>query len=148
MSFLCQHGNHMPRLINSALLAASLMLLVGCSNQERDRAEQKANQAGQEAKHEAKVLDAKVNQALRTGQPGETAEQKLDHAAIIAKVKANLATNVGLTAAATIGVDAAGSVVTLTGTLPTADARQNAEKSASQVDGVTKVIDRIAVTPN
>src|SRR5690349_24329213 len=102
-----------------------------------ERARQELEHLGQQAKREAKNLDENVNEAMRRGQPegmagadqklhnagqelrsaGRQAAGKLDRGAIIAKVKAKLATNVVLSAAASVDVDAHGQVVTLRGVM-------------------------------
>lgn len=139
----------------STVFASFILALAGCSNRDRERADAKAEEArreahklGEEAKGETKQLSANVDKALQNDHPGETAERKLDHAATIAKVRASLVGNIGLTAAAAVGVDAAGSVVTLSGTLSTEDEKRQAEKAASQVDGVSQVVDHIEVKAN
>jgi osmotically-inducible protein OsmY len=92
--------------------------------------------------------DAKLDHA---GQVARTeaaqAGRKLDHATVIARVKAKLAADVGLATVANVRVDAAGSIVTLSGTVSTADQKRLAEQAASQVDGVTHVVDQIQVQP-
>jgi len=132
-----------------------------------ERARQELEHLGQQAKREAKNLDENVNEAMRRGQPegmagadqklhnagqelrsaGRQAAVKLDRGAIIAKVKAKLATNVGLSAAASVDVDANGQVVTLRGAVSSEEQRQAAERAATQVNGVTKVMNLLQVKP-
>ncbi len=78
---------------------------------------------------------------------GDKAGAKLDHAAMIAKVKAKLATDVGLSTVTGVDVDASGRVVTLRGTVSSEQQKQQAEQSVSQISGVTKVIDDLQVRP-
>lgn len=132
-----------------------------------ERLNQDARKLGHEIKQEAHVLDRKIGAAINstgpasadTSEPGQKAEQggrdlrveagkagvKLDHAAIIAKVKAKLATNVGLSTVTSVDVDATGQVVTLRGTVDSVEQKQLAEQAALQVNGVTRVVDDLNV---
>jgi osmotically-inducible protein OsmY len=136
---------------------------------EAQRARQELTKLGQAAKREAKKLHRHVNEALEGGQSdshsaagaerklndagqelrtaGEHAAVKLDRAAMIAKVKAKLATDVGLSAAARVDVDSSGQVVTLRGTVPSEEQKQQAERAVMQVNGVTRVINLLQVKP-
>ncbi len=67
---------------------------------------------------------------------------KLDHAAIIAKVKAKLASDVGLSTVTGIDVDASGQVVTLRGTVARESRNSRPSKPSMQVNGVTRVVNR------
>jgi osmotically-inducible protein OsmY len=78
---------------------------------------------------------------------GNDAAVKLDRAAIIAKVKAKLATNVGLSTITGIDVDAAGQVVTLHGAVSSEQQKQQAEQAVLEVDGVKRVVDVLVVKP-
>ncbi len=78
---------------------------------------------------------------------GEKAGVKLDHAAMVAKVKAKLATDVGLSTVTGIDVDASGQVVTLRGTVASEEQKQQAEQAVMQLGGVTKVINDLKVNP-
>lgn len=139
------------------------------ARREAERAGQELRKLGQQAKREAKRLDENVNDAMRRGQPGEQgtsgadqklhnagqelrsagrqAAVKLDRGAIIAKVKAKLAADVGLSAAASVEVDTNGQVVTLRGTVSSEEQKQEAERAATQVNGVTKVVNLLEVKP-
>jgi osmotically-inducible protein OsmY len=132
-----------------------------------ERGRQELEHLGQQAKREAKNLDENVNDAMRRGQPagttgadqklhnagqelrsaGRQAAVKLDRGAMIAKVKAKLATGVGLSAAASVDVDTNGQVVTLRGTVSSEEQRREAERAATQVNGVTTVINLLQVKP-
>lgn len=139
--------------------AAALTFLLGCS---------KSDQA--KAKQEARDLRHKIDQAVNSGGPagagstqsaqeklrkggeelrvaGEKAGVKLDHAAMIAKVKAKLVSDVGLSTATSINVDTHGSTVVLTGTVSSEDQKRQAEESARQLDGVAKVVNNLSVAP-
>ena len=132
-----------------------------------ERLNQDAKQLGHEIKQEAHTLDQKIGAALNSTGPanGSSSESeqkvaqggrelrveadkagvKLDHAAIIAKVKAKLAANVGLSTVTSVDVDATGQVVTLQGTVDSVQQKQLAEQAALQVNGVTKVINDLNV---
>jgi osmotically-inducible protein OsmY len=139
------------------------------ARREAERAGRELQKLGRQAKREAKKLDENVNEAMRRGQPGaqdtSEADQKLHNAgqelrsagrraavklgrgAMIAKVKAKLATDVGLSAAGSVDVDTNGQVVTLRGTVSSEEQKQEAERAATQVNGVTKVINLLQVKP-
>ncbi len=132
-----------------------------------ERAREETKKLGQELKQEARDLDRNVNRALQgtgpqgggTGQAdeklrdggeklreaGNRAGDKLDHAAMIAKVKAKLATDVGLSTVTGVDVDATGQVVTLRGTVSSEEQKQQAEQAVKQLSGVTTVINNLRV---
>lgn len=135
----------------------------------KQRAREELRNLGQQAKREARKLDENVNDSMRHGQPGpegtaganeklhnagqelrsagREAAVKLDRGAMIAKVKAKLATDVGLAAAGSVDVDTNGQVVTLRGTVSSDEQKREAERAASQVSGVTKVVNLLQVKP-
>lgn len=140
------------------------------TRQEAERLKADARKLGREAQKEAKSLGQKVNDAVNSPTPasssatgqaqeklrqgghelrveGDKAAVKLDHAAMIAKVKAKLATDVGLSTVTNVDVDATGRVVTLRGTVASEEQKQQAEQSVSQIDGVRKVVDDLRVRP-
>lgn len=160
----------MKRRLALACGAAVLGICLGCSQSDRQterqksaEAQEKAKKLGQELKQEAKELDRNINRAV--GEPGGTgqAEQKLkdggeklrvagdqagvklDHAATIARVKAKLASDVGLSTVTSVDVDASGQVVTLRGTVSSEDQKQRAEDAVKQLDGVTRVVNLLRV---
>lgn len=133
-----------------------------------ERARQELHTLAEKAKREAKQLDQSVHQSLQSGEStgktagagqtlhdagakvraaGEQATAKLDRAALIAKVKAKLANDVGLSAATSVDVDADGQVITLRGTVSSENKRQEAAQAAGQVNGVTRVINLLQVQP-
>jgi osmotically-inducible protein OsmY len=93
-------------------------------------AEQKLNDAGRE---------------LRTA--GEQAAVKLDRAAMLAKVKAKLATDIGLSAATSVDVDSSGQVVTLQGTVSSEEQKHLAAQAVMQLSGVKRVVNLLEVKP-
>ncbi|MGI8959533.1 MAG: BON domain-containing protein [Bryobacteraceae bacterium] len=139
------------------------------TRQEAEQARQKLKKLGQVAQREAKKLHQNVDETLHSGQPdsrstagaerklnhagrelrmaGEHAAVKLDRAALIAKVKAKLATDVGLSAAASVDLDTSGQVLTLRGTVTSEEQKQQAERAVMQVNGVDRVINLLQVQP-
>lgn len=139
------------------------------TREEAARAREQLHRLGDKAKREARQLDESVHQSLQNGvqNHGSTAgaEQKLheagqkaraaaneaavklDRAALIAKVKAKLATDVGLSAASSVTVDASDQVITLRGTVSSENQKQEAEQAAGQVQGVAKVVNLLQVKP-
>jgi len=134
------------------------------------KADDGARKLGQKAKEAAREADQKIKDAVNGGpaesqgtggnasakldrageqahDAGKTAARKLDHAAMLAKVKTKLAAEVGMATVSNIGVDVSGSVVTLSGTVLSEDQKREAERVVSQVDGVTKVVNKLAVQP-
>jgi osmotically-inducible protein OsmY len=130
-------GEAMKRISAGLTCATLLILATGCSQADREKADRKAAEA------EAKLRRGGAE--LRDA--GGKAGVKLDQASIIAKVKAKLATDVGLSAAATVDVDANGQVVTLRGTVASDEQKRQAERSAANVDGVTAVVNHLTVKP-
>jgi osmotically-inducible protein OsmY len=143
-------------------VGAACALLVSCSRQNQE----KADQANAKANAEAKKLTADVKQEAHkvsdevargmngpVSPPAAEAKRKLedvgqeaDHATLVARVKTKLAADVGLSAASSVWVDANGSLITLSGTTATTEAKQAAEQAASAV-GPVRVVDNIVVQP-
>lgn len=140
------------------------------THEETERLQHDARQLGHEAKQEAKSLDQKINQALTTpgsagngttaqadeklrrgGEDlrvaGDQAGVKLSRAAMIAKVKTKLATDVGLSTITGVDVNASGQVVTLRGTVSSEQQKQQAEQAVLQLGGVTRVVNELRVKP-
>jgi len=165
------------RLLSTAVLAFSLACNKSDREKAHEKAtdaaqktRQEARKLAQDAKQGAKSLDQKMGQALNGAGPvqsngtseaeeklrhggrelraaGGQATVKLDHAAMVAKVKAKLLSDVGLSTVTGVDVDASGQVVTLRGTVSSAEQKQQAEQAALQVSGVTKVINELQVQP-
>ena len=137
------------------------MLVLACACNKSDEAK---------AKQQARDLGHKINQAVTSGGPagagssesaeaklrrggeelraaGEKAGVKLDHAALLAQVKAKLVTDVGLATATSIDVDVRGQVVTLKGSVSSEEQRRQAEESVRQMNGVTRVMNELTVKP-
>ena len=77
-------------------------------------------------------------------QAATTLEGALSDGALSAKIKSKMALD-DQVKARTISVDTKGSVVTLTGTVDSSAERDRAVRLAKETDGVTKVVDNIAV---
>jgi osmotically-inducible protein OsmY len=159
----------------SAVFVITLAILTGCSQSDRERAQERAKEAsakadsemhklGNDAKADARKLNSEIQQGMNSTSTRDAnakldhaaqiartemaeAGRKLDRAGVIASVKAKLAADVGLTTMSNVRVDANGSTVILSGTVSTADQRRLAEQAASQVDGVAKVRNQIQVQP-
>jgi hyperosmotically inducible periplasmic protein len=96
----------------------------------------------QNAKQQAgKLADRAATVASNTA---HKAGDKLQESALTAKIKAKMALDDHVKARA-INVDAAGSVVTLTGVVVSADERQRAVRLADDTEGVTRVVDRLQI---
>ena len=143
----------------SALLGALLLTACNSHNQEQARAD--AHKAGAEIKQDAKELRQKVDAAVKPDsrsasdklsegvnkmeKAGSEAGVKLDHAALLAKVKAKLASDAGLDTLSKVDVGVDGSVVILSGTVSSEDQKKAAEQAASQVPGVDQVRNSLVV---
>jgi hyperosmotically inducible protein len=139
------------------------------ARQAEQRFTRDARKLGHEVKQDANSFTKNFQAAMNssgpadggTSQPEKKLEQgghdlrveagkagtKLDHAALVAKVKAKLAADVGLSTVTSVDVDTTGQVVTLRGTVNSVQQRELAEQAALQVNGVTKVIDHLQVNP-
>ncbi len=73
--------------------------------------------------------------------------QAVDDSAITLKVKSKLAAD-SQTSAIKIGVDTKDAVVTLSGTVPTATEKDEADKIAKNTEGVKRVVNDITVNPD
>ena len=109
------------------------------------RVSSKAKKAGRKIKEDAKDLSHQTQAAVQPDT--ESASDKMSHAALLAKVKTKLASDAGLSTLAHVDVTLNGSVVTLSGTVANEDQKKRAEIAASQVDGVTRVRNRLVAQP-
>jgi osmotically-inducible protein OsmY len=122
------------------LLGALVMSLAACGER------QSAENVGRSIDQTVERGGEKMNQAAETaGEKLAAAGQRMDDAALEARVKAALIAAPGLKSLA-IDVEAANGVVTLAGTADNPDKRDLAEQLASNIDGVTSVRNRIVVT--
>ena len=142
----------MPRALGAILLGWLLLVSTGCDRSTQDKArerqaeaERKLRKLGSDAKQRARELDHNIKDAVQPN--GEHAAEKLDNAALLAKVKAKLASDLGVATLSNVNVDTAGSVVTLRGTVASDTQRQAAQRAASQVSGVTSVVNDLKVVP-
>lgn len=134
----------------------------------RRKAREEAHELAHEAKRAANALDRQIHQSANDAAPrsgGDSADErlhrggqdlreaggkakvKLDRAALIAKVKAKLASDVGLSTVTSIDVDGSGQVVTLRGTVDTPEQKKQAEYAVRQVNGVRDVVNELQVKP-
>ncbi len=162
------------RLISAVVATALLLGTSACTSQDQAKAKEEvredakktseeAKQAGREIKEDAKELSQRVgavvkpdsqsaseklsNGADRLQAATSRAGVKLDHAALLAKVKAKLASDAGLATLTKVDVQVNGSEVTLSGSVATEAQKQAAELAASQVDGVARVHNSLIVQP-
>jgi len=142
----------MSRALGAILLGWLLLVSTGCDRSTQDKArerqaeaERKLRKLGSDAKQRAKELDHNIKDAVQPDR--EHAAEKLDNAALLAKVKARLASDIGVATLSNVNVDTSGSVVTLRGTVASDTERQAAQRAASQVSGVTSVVNDLKVVP-
>jgi hyperosmotically inducible periplasmic protein len=152
MSHVEQTENDMHRALGAILLSWFLLVSTACDrstqNKARERqaeAERKIRKLGSQAKQRAREMDRDIKDAVQPD--GDHASQKLDNAALLTKVKAKLASDLGVATLTNVNVDTSGSVVTLRGTVASDTQRQAAQRTASQVSGVTSVVNELKVAP-
>jgi hyperosmotically inducible protein len=90
---------------------------------------------------------AEVRNELRVRDAEASVRDATDDLVIAAQVKGRLAADAGLATASEVNVEVKDGVVQLSGFVPSIRQRQDAERIASQVAGVTDVDNSIAVTP-
>ncbi len=144
----------MRSFLPAALCAALLTLSSACSPADQDKAKQDARDLGHKVSQAVGPVRLRDTQSaaakLRHGEEdlraaGQKAGVKLDHAALLARVKTKLATGIGLSAATGIDVEARGEVITLRGSVSSEDQKQQAAQAVSQLDGVSKVVNDLTV---
>lgn len=142
----------------AGLAAAIVLALSSCSQSDEEKARQRAAEAREktreeahelahQAKQAAHALNRSVNQAVNGTGARPSAGVKLDHAAVVAKVKAKLANDVGLSTVTGVDVDVSGDVVTLRGSVSSVEQKRGAENAARQVEGVGRVVNDLQVRP-
>ena len=92
----------------------------------------------------ALLLSLVGGQAAMTADKSEMVEQHLDDAAITTAVKAKLAAD-KIKTLVRVSVDTVGGVVTLTGTVESANQKKHAEAVARGVKGVSKVVNNLQI---
>ena len=107
-----------------------------------DRPAATSGEGGPVDENRAREAGAEVGETLAEG--ATEAQRAAANAALTAKIKAKMALDDGVKAA-DIDVDTAGSVVTLSGRVASADERAKAVQLARDTDGVTSVVDRLVV---
>jgi osmotically-inducible protein OsmY len=90
----------------------------------------------------AREVGAEIGE--RTGAAADQARRALNAGSITAKIKAKLALDDSVKAL-DVNIDTAGSTVTVRGTVDTAAQKERVLQLAKETDGVTKVVDRMAV---
>lgn len=130
--------------IHAAIAAAiAATAFAGCDNREaRDAATQAQASIDRAAVKTEAALERAGDKAKELG---NQIEKSAEEAAITAKVKGDLVKDPELSALA-INVDTSGSVVTLTGTAPSDQAAQRAQRIAIATQGVTEVRNNLTVT--
>jgi hypothetical protein len=97
---------------------------------------------GQIDTSKAREVGAQVGE--KTAVAADKAQAALAQGSLTAKIKSKMALD-DLVRARSINVDTSGSVVTLTGTVSSEAERQRAVQLARETNGVTSVVDRLAV---
>jgi osmotically-inducible protein OsmY len=92
------------------------------------------------------VLAAAFALASAACRPSQTVERQTDDAAIEAKIKAKLATEVGASTITAVEVNVTNGVVTLAGPVSTQEERQKIEAVARGSEGVVSVTNNIQVS--
>jgi hyperosmotically inducible periplasmic protein len=92
------------------------------------------------------ALAVAVVLASASCRPSQTIERQTDDAAIEAKIKAKLATDVGATTITSVEVNVTNGVVTLAGPVGTPEEKQKIEAVARGVEGVRSVTNNIQVS--
>ena len=134
------------RNLTIALASSLLLFAAGCEKkpaeptpgEKLDSAISDVKQAGQEAEHAMDKAGDKIEQKA------EQAGQAIDDSAITASVKAKLLAADDLKGLA-INVDTSHGVVTLTGPVKSAAARDHALALARETDGVSSVNDQLTI---
>ena len=104
--------------------------------------EKAAGLASQTAKREAGKIASKA--ADTASDAADTLGDRVADGALTAKIKSKMALDDHVQARA-INVDTAGSVVTLSGVVASADQRKRALQLARDTDGITRVVDKLEV---
>ena len=92
------------------------------------------------------VLAVAVLLASTSCRPSQTLERQTDDAAIEARIKAELATDVGAATITSVEVNVTNGVVTLAGPVKTQDERKRIEAIARETEGVTSVTNNLQVS--
>ncbi len=142
-----------------AVLIVAGLLLVGCTdtatntnsntnaNMNANMATPAATATASPAKSRSEYTEREAQEAREKAKSaGETIGDTLDDAWIHTKIVAQLIAN-STTPERNINVDVVKNVVTLRGTVETAEAKAAAEKLAKETEGVTKVVNQLKVAP-
>lgn len=118
------------------------------AREEAERAREKARELGKKAENEAKDVKRRVDNSVATATSSTAAggaAQKLDDAAFLAKIEAKLASEVGANTITGVDVEVSSHVVTLSGSVSSAEQKRRAEQVVAEIPGVTKVINNLRV---
>ena len=88
-----------------------------------------------------------ANTERTTDNAANSAGRTMDNAATTTSVKSKLAADVRMSTLTSINVDSNGTMVTLSGSVPTAADKSRAEEVAKTVDGVATVENNLVVKP-
>lgn len=122
-------------------LAAGLVFSTACTQSERNRTQAATERTGDKVERAAeRAADATERGIHKTG-------DALDNAGLTAKVKTKLAADVRLSTLTSINVDSRDGIVTLTGTVPTAADKRQAEHVVKNTEGVKHAINHLEVRP-
>ena len=107
-----------------------------------DSAREAVGTTGGEVRGEAREAGAEIRE--RTGEAADATRRAVVDGALTSKIKAKMALD-DTVRALQIDVDTNNGVVTLTGTIRSEAERQRAVALARETDGVTQVVDRLAI---
>ncbi len=109
------------------------------------KARDTAQQLAQKAKQKSNALGTEMHTAMNGSQTGSEIKTETERLALTARVKSKLANEVGLNTLTGVDVDTSGSVVTLSGVVPTAEDKQRAGTAVGSMPGVQRVINNLQV---
>ena len=139
---------------SGAICLTLLVAVLACDRRGQERAKQELSEAREETRsavHEAKRETRKLAGEIKTASERtqtngmDIAEAKLGQAAILAKVKAKLASDVGVGTVGSVDVEVQGQVVTLRGHVSSSEQRTRAEEAVKEVPDVASVVNRLTV---
>lgn len=160
----------MKALLPTAVCALLIAVSTACTRTDQENARDSARKLERETKQDAQKANARIDNALKdrpadanaamnqagakldnaahiAKEESAQAAQKLSHVALLARVKAKLVSDLGLSTASAVNVSVNGDIVTLTGTVPNEDRKNQAQQSVSQVGGVAKVVNHLELQP-
>lgn len=118
-----------------SIAIAALVFSAACTPSQQKTADERTAQAETKLEHAGEVAKRDAAQA----------GVKLDRATLLARVKGALAMDAGLRSVQTVDVDVSGDTVTLRGHVNSVAEKEEVERAASRVDGVSHVVNDVAV---